>query len=302
MPAIQLAAHLTIEKLTTAHLKKQKRSGPVKAQLHITQPENVVVDRHVKKRRRDSEAAGRDSDSSLPDTSSPRKKKRIRTQAPSVTQQPSPKPAYSSRSIATPPSATTTSLAHYIRLTSLTYFVPSTVPYFHSGPVLTKGVVNRVLLYTGCFNPPHPHHIELLLHVWLRSGSDVIGAMLHPVGSGSSSSSSKAYSSACQLSKEERVEVLTSGMTGMEPFCWPYWGKSEDLKGYMGHVIDLAARDGYELQFVSLSGSDHLENCIEHGTLEYLQWATRDIVTSDVTRPLSLWDGESMKKMPGCGE
>jgi hypothetical protein len=72
--------------------------------------------------------------------------------------------------------------------------------------------------------------------------------------------------------------------------------------GYMGHMTDLAARDGYELQFVSLSGSDHLENCIEHGTVEYLQWATRDIVTSDVTRPLSLWDGESMKKMLGCGE
>jgi hypothetical protein len=220
MTRIQVAAHLTIEKLTTAHEKKQKRSGPVKAQLHIKRLENVVVDDRIKKRPRASEA---ESGASFPDTRSPREKKRIRTQGPAVSHQPSPKPAYPSRSIAIPPSATTTSLAHYIRLTSLTYFVPSTIPYFHAGPVLAKGVVNRVLLYTGCFNPPHPHHIDLLLHGWSKSDSDVIGAMLHPVGSGSSSSSSKAHGAACQLSKESRVELLTSGMAGVEPFCWPYW-------------------------------------------------------------------------------
>jgi hypothetical protein len=36
-------------------------------------------------------------------------------------------------------------------------------------PRLSHGKVNRILVFSDCFNPPHLHHLELLMHNFLRN-------------------------------------------------------------------------------------------------------------------------------------
>jgi hypothetical protein len=82
----------------------------------------------------------------------------------------------------------TTPLEHYIRRAEKLCFgeVISGSPLFSTSsqgytlPVLQKGTWNRILVFAGCFSPPHLGHLELLAHIFLRTDKCTIAAMLIP--------------------------------------------------------------------------------------------------------------------------
>lgn len=200
--------------------------------------------------------------------------------------------------IKTPPPKTAL-LFTCIYLASLHYFFrpPSSGPFIGHIPTLVRGRQNRVLLFTGCFNPPHLHHLELLCQVFLKSGPNTIAAMSHPVGN-ILTGNGKAHAEASPLNKAARAELLQHDM--LDGWCWPYMGNREEIGDYMGRITSLAAKDGSELSFVSLTGSDHTEKCVKYGSIDAMRWETKDSIMADLTHPSSLWDGPKLKRMRGC--
>jgi hypothetical protein len=53
----------------------------------------------------------------------------------------------------------------------------------HQSPCLKFGRINRILLYPGCFNPPHRDHFEILRHGFGKRDRDIciIAAIVLPL-------------------------------------------------------------------------------------------------------------------------
>jgi hypothetical protein len=58
----------------------------------------------------------------------------------------------------------------------------SRTPGYFTTPCLRRGKPNRILVHADCFNPPHLGHLELLLHIFLRTDEKTIAAMIVPLG------------------------------------------------------------------------------------------------------------------------
>jgi hypothetical protein len=121
-------------------------------------------------------------------------------------------------------------------------------------------VRNRVIVYSGCFNPPHLGHLELITHVFLRSDENTIGAILVPVGElqygkhGEKTGNGGLYA----LNKKDKITLLQNGI--LQRFAWSYPYPRRDLLAFEEKMVVLAKMDGFELAFVALSGSDHCED------------------------------------------
>ena len=48
-------------------------------------------------------------------------------------------------------------------------------------PTLRKGHLSRIIVYYGCFNPPHRSHRELVCHAFLRTDHRTIAVMVVPM-------------------------------------------------------------------------------------------------------------------------
>ncbi|CAO2649922.1 Nn.00g012140.m01.CDS01 [Neocucurbitaria sp. VM-36] len=149
-------------------------------------------------------------------------------------------------------------------------------------PMLRKGVPNRVIIFAGCFNPPHKAHFELLCHAFLRTDRRTIAAMILSIDD--RRLKGKRFTEvACQslvLGKAQRMSLWDDEVLGRFTWSWP--GLEKDVDAFISKIQELGRRDGFELSFTALMGSDHI-GYLETGSEG---WGTGSVISSDITRPV----------------
>lgn len=161
-------------------------------------------------------------------------------------------------------------------------------------PRLVKNRSNRILVYTGCFNPPHRGHRELLLHTFLRTDCKTISAMIVPRDDGRLGN--KLYTNASGFNKQQRMKLWADEL--LQRFSWVFPGYYQQVEGFMKLIRVLANADGYRLSFTAVRGADHT-NIEEEPDWSY---GTGSLITSDITRPsrLLITGGAEPPDIPGC--
>jgi hypothetical protein len=170
-----------------------------------------------------------------------------------------------------------------------------------TAPCLHSGKPNRILVFLGCFTPPHLGHLELLAHTFLRTDGNTIAAMFIVFGDGVSYKlNGMVKGKRFKLTRAERIALLHDEV--LERFSWVYRGADhETVEQFQRDMTKLAKNDGYRLEFTGLDGSDHWDLDTGHYGL---RWGTGSSITTDITRPSVLTcDGQDMPpRLEGCGE
>jgi hypothetical protein len=79
----------------------------------------------------------------------------------------------------------------------------------HQSPCLKFRHINRILLYPGCFNPPHRGHFKLLCHGFRQSGRNIciITAIVLPLDNESLVKKLRGQENPLIFNKDKRVRL-----------------------------------------------------------------------------------------------
>lgn len=147
--------------------------------------------------------------------------------------------------------------------------------------MLLKNQINRIIIYSGCFNPPHRGHRELLCHAYFNADSKTIAAMIVPLGN---SENGKAFigsgDNAFQLTREQITQLWKDEF--LERWSWIYPGRRDQIRGFKDRLRAIAAEDGYVIEFLALCGCDHVT--VDGGSGIH-RLGEENAITSDITRP-----------------
>ncbi|KAI1772604.1 hypothetical protein F4818DRAFT_133474 [Hypoxylon cercidicola] len=163
-------------------------------------------------------------------------------------------------------------------------------------PALSRHGTNRVLLYNGCFNPPHRGHLAHLVHAYRHAGADlrVVGAVVLVAGDGYLrwKFGGRSSTGTLRLPEAQRVrlwnEELAAGDGGDGGAGdWTWVLREDDWPRVVGNLERLFRRDGLDVEFVRLAGGDKVGvRDVQHGI-----WGCRVTLTTDVSRPVDFHDG-----------
>lgn len=162
---------------------------------------------------------------------------------------------------------------------------------------LRHGVMNRVLFYPGCFNPPHLAHLALLQHMYGNSGKDqnYVAAIVFPVDHELVEKKLPENHGQLILTKQERAS-LWQGLDRAENF-YVYEGLFKEWQLFFGMLRARVAQDGYELNVSILSGPDHMyemEVQPAFGHMGYDDWlysdCSRDIEEFRQVKQYKAWE------------
>ncbi|KAI1407564.1 hypothetical protein F5Y13DRAFT_174443 [Hypoxylon sp. FL1857] len=159
-------------------------------------------------------------------------------------------------------------------------------------PVLRKGRTNRILLYNGCFNPPHQGHLAHLAHAYRHSGPDlnIVGALVLVAGDQYIRWKARRTgdtTTTLLLSEAQRIALWNRELRARDPslgggggWCWVV---PEDMWIAISKELEILFRmDGFEVEYVRLAGGDKIGvRSVEHGV-----WGCRMTITTDVSRPV----------------
>lgn len=155
-------------------------------------------------------------------------------------------------------------LEHYVRKVMPPGFndeIFQSSPYT-TAPTLVKGKVCRILTYRGCFNPSHQGHMDALCHGFFRSGTDVniVAAITFLLSAESLAKNFRGGDGIpLLLTHEERASLFNdSCITGGWHWCHLRGTREQD--DFERKLKDAAAEDGFEIDFVTLTGPDHVSD------------------------------------------
>jgi cytidyltransferase-like protein len=165
----------------------------------------------------------------------------------------------------------------------------------HRRPLLQRNRINRILLYPGCFNPPHNGHLALLTRAF-ATGQDVniVAAIILPLDDDAVNAKCRALGSGLVFTKEERVRLWR----GYVPHDW-YWIYDQDLRQWSSFrrlLTDIITQDGFDIDFAVLAGPDH----IKQGSLPCTPWDCDEIIVSDVGRAADFVTTSSILQLKDC--
>lgn len=155
----------------------------------------------------------------------------------------------------------------------------------HRTPLLCAGIVNRIIFYPGCFNPPHIGHLALLRHVFEHSGRDmnIIAAVIFPLDDESLVGKLGPQNDDIILTKRQRVKLWRGH--GLADYFWVYEGSATSWEAFQSQLIQDVSRDGFDLKFSVLFGPDHLQNM---DIFPPTPWGYGECLTSDISRDAKL--------------
>jgi hypothetical protein len=160
-------------------------------------------------------------------------------------------------------------------------------------PTLERHRSNRVLVFKGCFNPPHRGHRELLLHTYLCTDSKTIAAIVAPRDD--DDLDPKYLQQSLTFTEQQRKQLWQDDI--LQPFTWIYPGSQRDINDLVKRMKTIARMDGFSLSFTTMKGSDHID------LAEEPSWSggTGSRITSDITRASKLIAKDDDKPHPVIG-
>jgi nicotinic acid mononucleotide adenylyltransferase len=124
-----------------------------------------------------------------------------------------------------------------------------------------------VIVFAGSFNPSHLGHLELAYHTFLRSCPNTIALMFLPVGDNlHAKDGAKVNGKDWVLSKAQRARLLQDDLVKRWSWCFMY--DQTDVYELQRTMIQGAKKNGFELSFTVLSGSDHYDATVARGSME----------------------------------
>ncbi|KAL7620705.1 hypothetical protein AAE478_009700 [Parahypoxylon ruwenzoriense] len=166
-----------------------------------------------------------------------------------------------------------------------------------TAPLLRRDRTNHVIVYNGCFNPPHRGHLANLRHAYQHSGGDmnVVGAIVLVAPDaylawkmGPDYSDPRDHEAPLRLAEAQRVRLWRAGLAelgaGEEHWCFVLpesgWVRaSQKLEAAL-------AEARFCVEFVRLAGGDKVSVAYQqHGV-----WGATT-VTTDISRPLDFYAG-----------
>ncbi|GJC90749.1 hypothetical protein ColLi_13587 [Colletotrichum liriopes] len=148
-------------------------------------------------------------------------------------------------------------------------------------PLLKRGQKNRVLLYPGCFNPPHLGHYNILRRAFEGSQDiNVIAAIVLLLDDDSLEAKCEAKGQSLVLSRSERACLWRSDARVL-PQWWIYDGSVRDWYWLREDLENAIAIDGFDFQFASVLGPDHISR---FGSYLGWNWSCHETITSDAGR------------------
>ncbi|KAI9682423.1 MAG: hypothetical protein M1829_000215 [Trizodia sp. TS-e1964] len=168
----------------------------------------------------------------------------------------------------------------------------------HPQPVLRSDRINDILIYPGCFNPPHLGHYELLRHGFLRSGADlnIVAAIIIPMSDRSARGKLWNEDEPVVFTMAERIRLWQ----GDSPDQW-FW--IYDQGGTMWENFRYALQgtisvDGFRINWILLQGPDHIQ--VGRG-ISMTGWACSGVIVSNCSRPADFISRKSkLKTLTNC--
>jgi hypothetical protein len=170
----------------------------------------------------------------------------------------------------------------------------------HSRPRLESGRMNRILLYPGCFNPPHRGHQAALSHAFMYSqDANVIAAIVLPLDDRDVEAKCRRQKQNKSLvfTKRERVQLWRGH--GTHDWCWIYDRGTQDWQTFRRRLTQAINKDGFDLKFVVVAGPDHIKR---DSAPPCNPWDCEEIIVSNVGRAADFVTyRQALAKLNGCG-
>jgi cytidyltransferase-like protein len=167
-------------------------------------------------------------------------------------------------------------------------------------PILKSDRTNRILLMSGCFNPAHRGHFELLKHGFLNCGRDLNIIAVIVVLPDDNILLQKTN---MVFTRSERTKMLNGGLVdGCTQWAWIFDRPDSEWELFRDLLIKDVKDDGFDLTWVDLQGSDHV---VENAVPKPSGWVPdecSEIHVSDVGRPtwFTYPKGECLGTLIGC--
>lgn len=182
-------------------------------------------------------------------------------------------------------------------------FDPSQRPFNNGNaqdpPLLRpNGALNHILLYPGCFNPPHRGHLALLNHVSRNAGTDLslTAAVIVFTDDDKLAAKNRKEERPLLLSKAKRAELWREAGIAADRI-WVFGGSEDSWKGLREQLQRNLARQKIDLRFLLLVGPDWIS---ARSVTDPKSWGCVEAVTSDISRPVDFRCPDSLRQLPKC--
>ncbi|KAI1400943.1 hypothetical protein F4819DRAFT_487146 [Hypoxylon fuscum] len=161
----------------------------------------------------------------------------------------------------------------------------------HFTPQLEQNRKNRIIIYPGCFNPPHRNHQALLNRAFsCTQDIHVIAAIVLPL-----TNDTKSHMT-IKFTKAEKARLWT-GDYAPHDWLWVYQKSHSEWDEFRTSLARAITTDGFKLQFILLTGSDHVRRDSFPDT-----WDCENVVVGDVGRKADFVRADgSLARVDGCG-